>query len=109
MELRQRPFGHDAQDREATLWTLGRGALEVDVLDRGATVVAVRVPDRQGTVADVVLGFDDVTGYASADNPYFGATVGRVCNRIAGASFELDGTPYALTACLLYTSPSPRD
>lgn len=61
-------------------------------------MLAVRVPDRDGQIGDVVLGFDRLADYESSDNPYFGATVGRVCNRIAGAAFELDGKHYALSA-----------
>ncbi|MBC8134049.1 MAG: galactose mutarotase, partial [Deltaproteobacteria bacterium] len=50
-----------------------------------------------GRLADVVLGFDDVDGYVR-DSPYFGATVGRVANRIRGARFELDGSPFQVVA-----------
>jgi aldose 1-epimerase len=64
----------------------------------GATLTELHVADRDGVPADVVLGFDDVAGYESGENPYFGCTVGRVANRIAGARFELDGVAYALAA-----------
>ncbi len=71
--------------------------MEVDVTDLGACIVAVRVPDRNGTLVDVALGFDEVSRY---ENNKFalGAVVGRCANRIAGASFELDGRTYTLTA-----------
>lgn len=55
------------------------------------------MPDRYGVSADVVLGYDDVTGYRVGD-AYFGATIGRVANRIRGATFELDGRRYELAA-----------
>jgi len=74
----------------------GRG-MEVVLADYGATVVSVMVPDRNGEPGDVVLGFDNLAGYAGP-HPYIGAMVGRVCNRIGGASFELDGRIYRLTA-----------
>jgi aldose 1-epimerase len=53
------------------------------------------VPDRDGKTADVVLGFDDLKGYL-AGHPYFGATVGRVANRVAGGKFSLGGKDYTL-------------
>ena len=89
-------FGVDKHGAPARLWTLRSGKLEVDVTDHGATLVAVRMPDRAGFVDDVVLGFDDVTGYESGDNQYFGCTTGRVCNRIAKVQFSLDGYLYRL-------------
>ena len=91
-----RAFGVDAEGRPATVWTLAHGDVEVDVTDHGATLVAVRTPDRAGFVADVVLGFDDVSGYQSDQNQYFGCTTGRVCNRIANGEFTLDGYDYVL-------------
>jgi len=89
-------FGIDKNGAPARLWTLRSGKLEIDVTDHGATLVAVRMPDRAGFVDDVILGFDDVKGYESADNQYFGCTTGRVCNRIAKGEFSLDGYLYRL-------------
>ncbi len=89
-------FGQSRDGQVAKLWTLRSRHLEVDVTDHGATLVAVRQPDRAGFLADVVLGFDDVSGYESAANQYFGCTTGRVCNRIANGEFTLDGYTYAL-------------
>jgi len=67
----------------------------VAVLAYGATIASVVVPDREGQVADVVLGFDDLAGYLRP-HPYFGATVGRYANRIAGGRFGLDGVEHHL-------------
>lgn len=61
----------------------------------GATLTEVWVPDRDGKLANVVLGFDNLEGYAKG-HPYFGCTVGRVANRIAGGKFTLDGQSYTL-------------
>jgi len=61
------------------------------VLTRGATLQQLRVPDRDGTLGDVVVGLADVAAY-EADTGYLGAVVGRVANRIAGGRFTLDGT-----------------
>ena len=90
------PFGTDKNQQAVTLWTLRKGQLEISVTDRGATLVSVKCPDRDGEVADVILGFDDVSGYESEDNQYFGCTTGRVCNRIANGKFNLDGSAYTL-------------
>ena len=64
---------------------------------RGAGLVALNVPDRAGRFADIVLGFDTAAEYARS-HMYFGSTVGRVANRIGGASFELGGTTFQLAA-----------
>ena len=64
--------------------------IEVHISPFGATITRILVPDRDGVVADVALGYDDLESYDSAvDRPYFGAVVGRVANRIANARFEV--------------------
>ncbi|WP_443018099.1 aldose epimerase family protein [Sphingomonas sp. 37zxx] len=65
------------------------------VLTYGATLQSLLVPDREGKVADVVLGYDDVAAYVDRPN-FFGVTVGRYANRIAGGKFALDGKTYQL-------------
>jgi aldose 1-epimerase len=93
------PFGTTSSGEPAHLVTLtGDDGITVRIGDLGATLVEVHLPDRDGRLADVTLGFDHAAGYGSEDNKYFGATVGRVANRIAGASFELDGQTYRLAA-----------
>jgi aldose 1-epimerase len=62
------------------------------VLSYGATLQSLRVPDRSGNLDDVVLGYDDFSDYIEHPQ-YFGSTVGRFANRIAGAQFVLDGVP----------------
>ncbi|XP_055986579.1 galactose mutarotase [Sorex fumeus] len=74
---------------------LRTGQLRVDVLSWGCTISALEVQDRQGRAADVVLGFAELEGYLQKQ-PYFGAVVGRVANRIAKGRFELDGKEYQL-------------
>ena len=66
-----RHFGSDKHGQPATLWTLSNGKMQVDVTDHGATLVAVRTPDRAGAIDDVILGFDDVSGYESDGNQSF--------------------------------------
>ncbi|TCD00078.1 aldose epimerase family protein [Pedobacter psychroterrae] len=67
----------------------------VELTNYGATVVSVYVPDKQGKLQNVVLGFNSLAGYLQ-DNCYIGATVGRFANRIANARFTLDGVNYLL-------------
>ena len=70
--------------------------VKVKVITYGATIVSLEVPDRNGVIADVVMGFDDMASYQSADNPYFGCCCGRYANRIAKGKFSLDGVEYSL-------------
>ena len=78
-----------------TQFTLRSGALRVDLVSVGASIQRILVPDRDGCVKDVVLGFDSDAAYAS--NPfYFGCVVGRVANRIANGRFRLNGRDYQL-------------
>lgn len=71
--------------------------MEVDVTDLGASIVAVRVPLRDGTLVDVALGYDEVEQYEHNQGA-LGGVVGRCANRIAGAEFELDGFVHHLVA-----------
>lgn len=73
----------------------GTGGLTVSLVSYGATVRSVRMPDRNGAVDEITLGFDTLEGYLGV-HPYFGSTVGRVANRIAGARFSLEGKTYTL-------------
>ncbi|HVY38276.1 MAG TPA: aldose epimerase family protein [Polyangia bacterium] len=76
--------------------TNARGAF-ARITNYGAIVTELHVPDRAGKLGDVVLGFDKLDDYV-ASSPYFGAIVGRVANRIANATFALDGKSYTLNA-----------
>src|SRR6056297_1359126 len=69
----------------------------VSAITYGAIITSVLLPDVSGTRTEVTLGFDDLEGYLGA-HPYFGATVGRVANRIAGAAFSLDGSTHRIDA-----------
>ncbi len=95
------PFGRLPDGRQATLYTLrvASGA-SLSVTDYGGIVTALRVPDRDGALANVVLGFDTLDGYLSAayraSDPHLGGIIGRVANRIAGGRFPLDGREVAL-------------
>ena len=87
-------FGKTSDGHPAQVYALrNRNGVEVRLTDFGATVVSVKVPDAAGHLDDVVLGYDDVRGYENG-KAYFGATVGRYANRIAHATFQLNGTTY---------------
>jgi len=91
------PFGKTKDGEPVEIFTLSnQTGLVAKIMTRGATLVQLHVPDKDGKAADVLLGFDDVAGYESEDNQYFGCTTGRVCNRIAKGKFTLDGKEYTL-------------
>jgi aldose 1-epimerase len=69
--------------------------MEVTAIAYGGIITSLKVPDRNGTLGDVVLGFDHLEGYLKG-HPFFGAIVGRYGNRIGGATFTLDGQTYTL-------------
>ena len=90
-------FGMTSKGEETRLFTIQNDkGMEIKVSDYGATLVQVRVPDKEGRLLDVVLGYDDVQGY-EAGNAFFGATIGRVANRIGNGEFRLGGRTYELT------------
>lgn len=91
------PFGKTKAGKKAKLYTLSnQNGVVAKLSTRGATLVQLHVPDKDGKAADVILGFDDVAGYESDGNQYFGCTTGRVANRIAKGKFTLDGKEYTL-------------
>ncbi len=95
--MNKESFGSLPSGEQAFLYTIRNGAMVAQVTDFGATLVRLYVPDREGTLADVVLGYSDVNGYRS-NSGYLGATVGRNANRIGGASFFLDDRMITLEA-----------
>lgn len=98
--MREERFGDLPDGRTASLYTLtDAGGVEVRLTNFGGIVQSIRVPDRHGELADVVLGYDDLAGYLE-QTEYFGALIGRVGNRISNARFELDGETYQLVANL---------
>ena len=91
------PFGKTAEGTPVEVCTLKNAhGMTAKLITRGATLTELHVPDRDGKLADVVLGFDDVAGYEGDGNQYFGCTTGRVCNRIARGKFSLGGKEYTL-------------
>lgn len=94
-----RPFGTTAGGAPVTCFRLENASgAWAEVLDYGAILRAVSVPDRTGTLRDVCLGFDSVRDYEEQHQGYLGALVGRCANRIRGSRFALNGREYALAA-----------
>src|SRR6185436_2342593 len=95
--IESKHFG-ELDGRAVELYTLTNAAGRVLRLSTyGAAVTELHLPDRDGRLADVVLGFEHLEGYVQ-HGAFFGATVGRVANRIRAASFTLDGRVYPLAA-----------
>src|SRR5476649_1237757 len=91
------PFGKTADGTPVETYTLkNKNGVTVKIMTLGATITEINVPDKKAKFANVVLGFDDVAGYQSDKNQYFGCTVGRVANRIAKGKFTLEGKEYKL-------------
>ncbi|KAK7103360.1 hypothetical protein V1264_018275 [Littorina saxatilis] len=96
-EITQDSFGKTKDGREVKRYTLknSSGSLVVRILDYGGTISEIHVPDRNGELADITLGYDDMAGYESGA-ACMGAIIGRVAGRIAGGKFTLDGKTYTL-------------
>lgn len=91
-----RAFGRTTEGQEAHLYTIAnQTGMRIFVTDFGATLVSVFVKDKDGKDQDVIFGYDDVSDYQRGFS-YFGATVGRNCNRISDAEITIDGTKYSL-------------
>ena len=98
MDINCDSFGVTPEGETVEIYTLATASgLTMRVTTYGAIIVSLAVPDRDGQTADVVLGFDALADYIE-DSPYFGAVCGRYANRIAGATFGLDGEQYRLAA-----------
>lgn len=92
-----REFGTTKNGEQARLYELkNHNQMSVTVTDYGASIVSVFVPDKNGHMVDVVLGYENVSGYEEGIC-FFGAAIGRVANRIGGAKFELNGKIYELS------------
>jgi aldose 1-epimerase len=91
-------FGNMPDGTKVEIYTLEEGAIKARVMTYGARLVSLEVPDRNGKVADIVLGYESLAGYTADPKSYFGSIVGRYGNRIAHATFTLDGERYQLPA-----------
>ncbi|KAJ7956362.1 Aldose 1-epimerase [Quillaja saponaria] len=82
-------------EKKVGIYELKKGDFSVKITNYGATVLSVILPDKNGKLDDVVLGFESLKQYLN-DTTYFGAIVGRVANRVAGSQFTLKGSRYKL-------------
>ena len=94
-EIMKEPFGK-ADQKEVFLFTLtNSNGVKVKITNYGGIITSVLIPDKNGRMGDVVLGYDSLSQYI-ANNPYFGAMVGRYANRIAKGKFTLNRKDYKL-------------
>jgi aldose 1-epimerase len=96
MRVIQESFGKTTAGQTVDAFILDNGTVTVKIITYGATIVSIEAPDSDENVDDIVLGFDDMAGYQSEGNPYFGCCCGRFANRIAKGKFTLDGVDYSL-------------
>jgi aldose 1-epimerase len=94
-------FGKTTDGTEVQLFTLANAnGVRATITNYGGTLTSLLVPDKDGKMGDVILGFDNVSGYQSPEfvkaGPYFGALIGRYGNRIKGGKFSLEGKDYTL-------------
>lgn len=96
MPITTTEFGKTHDGNVVTLFTLSnKNGMMLKMIDYGAIVVAVEFADRDGRLQNINLGFGDLQAYLDG-HPFFGASVGRFCNRIANGQFSLDGKTYSL-------------
>jgi aldose 1-epimerase len=96
MKIVSKPFGTMPNGNEITLYTLSnKNGLKAEIINLGGIVVSLTVPDRDGKMADILLGYDNLSDYIK-NPPFFGAIIGRHANRLEGASFTINGKEYKL-------------
>lgn len=96
--IAKQPYGETAEGVAVDEYTLtNANGVEVKIITYGGIVTSVRVPDRDGNMENINLGFDNLADYETK-NPYFGCITGRYANRIANASFSINGEEYTLAA-----------
>ena len=97
LNVEQAPWGVTPDGDSITMFTLTDGkGVEAKLITYGATLVSLKVPDRNGVSEDVTLGYDNLEGYVEGSS-YIGASIGRYANRIGKAKFKLDGVTYKVT------------
>ncbi len=99
MNANKESFGKTPDGKQVFLYTLtNANGTRARIMDYGAILVSLEVPDKDGNVSDITLGYDTLDEYVKNNSPYLGATVGRYANRIGGAKFVLNGVEYKLAA-----------
>src|ERR1700750_482489 len=96
-KIEKPPWGESPDHKPVDIYTLTNAhGMSARITNYGAYLVSLNVPDRNGKMADVVLGYDNLAGYESGTT--YGAVIGRFANRIGGAQFTLEGKTYHLKA-----------
>lgn len=96
MGVQKKKFGVTKDGKTVTLYTVtNKNGMSLSAIDYGANLVSLMVPDKNGNIDDIVLGYDDVAGYEK-NGCFFGAMIGRHGNRIGQARFTLNGKEYQL-------------
>jgi aldose 1-epimerase len=96
--LAEEAYGETAGNKIIQYTLTNPSGMIVKIMNYGATVTHIIVPDKNAVMGDVALGYDSLAGYLQNGNPYMGCIVGRYANRIANAKFTLDGKTYTLAA-----------
>lgn len=97
IDIQKSKYGTTKSGEQVDLYTLtNSNGMKAKIISLGATITELWVPDRNGKLEDVVLGFDSLKGYQEKGNPFFGCIVGRYANRIADGKFTLAGKEYEL-------------
>ena len=98
MTLTRDTFGATSDGTEVAVFTIGNSAgYQIRCMSYGATLISVKAPGRDGSVREITLGYDRLEDYL-AGHPFFGSSVGRVCNRIGNARFSTEGEEFRLPA-----------
>ena len=96
MAIQKKEFGVMPSGEKVYEYTLtNKSGVSASFIELGATWTKMLVPDRDGNMADVILGYDDLASY-QANTPHFGAPIGRNANRIGNAVITIDGKDYKL-------------
>ncbi len=96
MSIAKKAYGKLAHGSEAYIFTLSNAnGVSAEITNLGGIILSLSVPDKNGQLADITLGFDGLEGYLRP-GPYFGALIGRHANRIENSEFELNGINYQL-------------
>jgi aldose 1-epimerase len=96
-QLSSRPYGNLPDGRPVEAWTLkGAGGMISEILTYGGAVSRLEVPDRDGVLADVVLGFDNLEQWRTTNQSYFGIIAGRIAGRVPGGRLSVDGEVFPL-------------
>lgn len=96
MAILKEQFGKTQEGSNVDIFTLeNKNGMKAKITSYGAILTHLYVPNKEGSIDDIVLGFDKLEDYFNNPN-FFGTTIGRSANRIAGAKFEIDGVEYML-------------